>query len=303
MVKPAVKRKQVQHLVNSQMLSERRACGLIGVARSVVQYKSNRRSSDDRLRSRLKELAERYPRYGYLMLHAFLRAEGLVQNAKRTYRIYTEEGLQVRTKKRKKLPNIPRQPMALPSRQCERWSLDFVSDQLASGRRFRTLNIVDDFTRECVGQWVDTSISGHRLAVVLDHIGNQIGLPREIVLDNGPELTSKAMFLWSQKTGVKLNFIQPGKPIQNAFCESFNGTFRDNCLNQHWFTSLKEARLIIDEWRQHYNKERPHSSLGYIPPEAFAKQQNQLQAKRFQSAQENLRPLSAHLPVAEKGVA
>lgn len=299
MVKPAVKRKQVQHLVNSQMLSERRACGLIGVARSVVQYKSNRQSSDDALRTRLKELAERYPRYGYLMLHAFLRSEGLVQNAKRTYRIYTEVGLQVRTKKRKKLPNIPRQPMALPSRQTERWSLDFVSDQLATGRRFRTLNIVDNFTRECVGQWVDTSISGHRLVAVLDHLGQQIGLPREIVLDNGPELTSKAMFLWSQKTGVKLNFIQPGKPIQNAFCESFNGTFRDNCLNQYWFTSLRETRLIIEEWRQHYNKERPHSSLGYIPPEAFAKQQNLLQAKRFQSAT----PPSANLPVAEKAVA
>lgn len=236
------------------MLSERRACGLIGVARSVVQYKRTNPSNDDKLRSRLKKLAEQYPRYGYLMLHALLRTEGLVQNAKRTYRIYTEEGLQVRTKKRKKLPNIPRQPMALPSRQTERWSLDFVSDQLASGRRFRVLNIVDDFTRECVGQWVDTSISGYRLANVLDHLGQRFGLPSEIVLDNGPELTSKAMFLWSKKTGVKLNFIQPGKPVQNAFCESFNGKFRDNCLNQHWFTSLREARLIIEEWRQHYNE-------------------------------------------------
>ena len=294
MVKPAVRRKQVQHLVSGKMLSERRACGLVGISRSVAQYNSHRRC-DAALRLRLKELAERYPRYGYLMLHAFLKQEGLVQNAKRTYRLYTEEGLQVRTKKRRKLPNVPRQPMALPSRQTERWSLDFVSDQMATGRRFRTLNIVDDYTRECVGQLVDTSISGQRLAAFLDVLGNQYGLPREIVLDNGPELTSKAMFLWVQRTGVKLNFIQPGKPVQNAFCESFNGTFRDNCLNQHWFMSIKEARTVINEWRKHYNEERPHSSLGYQPPATFAK----LQASRFQSPPAP----SAILPVAEKAVA
>jgi len=210
-VKPARKRKQVQHLVNSQLLSERRACGLIGVSRSVVQYRSHRAANDDCLRQRLKELAEQYPRYGYLILHALLKGEGLVQNPKRTYRIYCEEQLQVRTKRRKRLPNIPRQPMALPSRRTERWSLDFVSDQLATGRRFRILNVIDDYTRECVGQIVDTSISGHRLSVFLDYLGEGQGLPREIILDNGPELTSKAMFLWSRKTGVKLNFIQPAR--------------------------------------------------------------------------------------------
>ena len=161
--------------------------------------------------------------------------------------------------------------------------------------RFRTLNIVDDYTRECVGQLVDTSISGQRLAAFLDTLGCQHGLPREIVLDNGPELTSKAMFLWSQKTGVKLNFIQPGKPVQNAFCESFNGTFLDNCLNQHWFMSLKEARTVINDWRRHYNAERPHSSLGYQPPATFAR----LQARRLQSPPAP----SANLPVAQKTVA
>ncbi len=161
------------------------------MTRSVVQYRSHRAANDDRLRQRLKELAEQYPRYGYLILHALLKGEGLVQNPKRTYRIYCEEQLQVRTKRRKRLPNIPRQPMALPSRRTERWSLDFVSDQLATGRRFRILNVIDDYTRECAGQIVDTSISGHRLSVFLDYLGESQGLPREIILDNGPELTSK----------------------------------------------------------------------------------------------------------------
>ena len=272
MVKPATKRCQLQHLVKSGLLSQRRACGLIGVSRSTAQYRSCR-PDGSHLRRRLKELAEQYPRYGCLMLHALLRREGLVQNSKRTYRLYTEERLQVRTKKRRKRRNMPRKPMLLPSRPIERWSLDFISDQLASGRRFRVLNIVDDFTRECVGQIVDTSISGWRLSRYLDEVASRHGLPREIVLDNvlyGPELTSKVMFLWSQKTGVKLSFIQPVKPIQNAFRESFNGTFRDNCLNQYWFINIPEARDVIERWRQHYNEERPHSSLNYTPPSIFA---------------------------------
>ncbi len=264
-----MKRRQVQHLVDAGLASERRACGLIGISRPVVQYQGVNRDDGD-LRARLKALAERYPRYGYLMLHALLRQEGLVVNAKRTYRLYCEEGLQVRTKKRRKLPLRPRRPMVLPSCTAERWSLDFMSDQMANGRRFRVLNIVDDFSRECVGQLVDTSISGERLASYLDTLSPR---PNAIVLDNGPELTSKAMFLWAQQTGVMLDFIQPGKPTQNAFVESFNGTFRDACLNQHWFTSLKDARETIAKWRKHYNEERPHSSLGYIPPKLFARRQ------------------------------
>lgn len=201
----------VQHLVSQGMLSERRACGLVRLSRSVARYVS-RRSGDEDLRKRLRALAERYPRYGYLMLHALLKTEGLVTNAKKTYRLYREEGLQVRTKKRKKLPRQPRVPLDVPTARNRRWSLDFVSDQLANGRRFRVLNIVDDFSRECSGQIVDFSISGARLARFLDELAVCHGLPREVVLDNGPELTSKAMFLWSQRTGVALRFIQPGKP-------------------------------------------------------------------------------------------
>jgi putative transposase len=250
--------------------SERRASRLSGLSRSAMRYES-RPNNDGVLTRELKTLAERYPRYGYLMLHAMLKHKGLVVNRKRTYRIYTELGLQVRTKKRKKLIR-PRVPMAVPTRSDERWSLDFVSDQLACGRRFRILNVVDDYSRELTGQFVDFSISGLRVARFLNELGQYRSLPKTLVCDNGTEFTSKAMFFWSKETGTKLHFIQPGKPTQNAFVESLNGKFRDSCLNQHWFKSLNDARHEIDQWRKHYNEVRPHSSLGYLPPIEFAKQ-------------------------------
>ena len=152
------------------------------------------------------------------------------------------------------------------------WSVDFVSDQLANGRRFRVFNVVDDFSRECLMQVVDFSIGGARLARELDRLAEQRPLPGRIVLDNGPELTSKAMFFWSKRTGVKLHFIQPGKPTQNAFVESFNGKFRDYCLDLHWFASLEDAREEIETWREHYNHVRPHRSLGKKPPAVFARE-------------------------------
>jgi len=162
--------------------------------------------------------------------------------------------------------------MVVPDRVNERWSMDFVSDQLANGRRFRVLNVVDDFSRECVLQVVDCSISGQRLARELDQLAEQRPLPRTIVCDNGPEFTSKAMFFWSKQSGMKLHFIQPGKPTQNAFVESFNGKFRDYCLNLHWFASLEDARSTINDWRHHYNHVRPHRSLDSKPPAVFAEE-------------------------------
>lgn len=267
-MKPSARKAAADSLMEAHGISERRACQVLQLHRSVLRYTHHPRD-DGALRERLKVLAALYPRYGYLMLHALLRREGLVVNRKRTYRLYTELGLQVRTQRRKKLVR-PRLAMALPGRANERWSLDFVSDQLACGRRFRVLNVVDDFTRECVGQLADLSISGARMARFLDELAQIRGLPKSIVCDNGTEMTSKAMFFWSRAKGVPLNFIQPGKPTQNAFVESFNGKFRDSCLNQHWFRSLTEARSIIDEWRVHYNEVRPHSSLGYQPPSVFA---------------------------------
>lgn len=268
MVRPAAKRHAVGHLLQTHGLSERRSCRLVNLSRTVNRYQ-RKPSKDEKLGNRLRTLAETYPRYGYPTLHSFVFQEGLVVNRKRTYRVYRELGLQVRAKRRKRLKR-PRIPMLVPNRVDMRWSLDFMSDQLANGRRFRVLNIVDDYSRECIGQIVDVSISGHQLSRLLDELLTYRCKPHSIVMDNGPELTSKAMFLWSQRTKVNLHFIQPGKPTQNAFVESFNGKFRDNCLNQYWFIDLDDARRTIAAWRKHYNEVRPHSSLGYLPPSVFA---------------------------------
>lgn len=267
MVTATQRRRAVEHLKNRRV-SERRACRLVGFSRSAAWYRPRGRN-DAALRARLRKLAEEYPRYGYPTLHGMLRLEGLVTNPKRTYRLYREEGLQVRTKRRKKLVR-PRIPMAVPDRANERWSMDFVSDQLATGRRLRVLNVVDDYTRECVLQLVDFSISGERVARAFDQLAASRPLPAVLVCDNGPEFTSKAMFFWARGECVKLHFIQPGKPTQNAFVESFNGKFRDYCLNLHWFASLDDARSTISDWRNHYNHVRPHRSLNQKPPAVFA---------------------------------
>jgi len=234
----------------------------VGLSRSVAWYRLQ--GHDDRaLRGQLKTLAEQYPRYGYPTLHDMLRAAGHVTNYKRTYRISRAEGLQVRTKRRRKLTR-PRVPMPVPDRGNQRWSMHFVSDQLANGRRFRVLNVVDDYSRECVLQILDFSISGKRLGGELSRLA--CPLPKMLVCDYGPEFTSKAMFLWAKQAGVTLYFIQTGKLTQNAFVESFNGKFREYCLNLHWFASLEDSRSTIEDWRTHYNHVRPHRSLGKKPP-------------------------------------
>ena len=269
MVKPSARRELVSHFQAQHDFGPRRARRLAGISRKAMRHRPVDRG-DEALKARLKVLGERYPRYGHLLLHAMLKAEGLVENRKRTYRLCTELGMQVRTRRRRKLVR-PRVPMSLPTRVDERWSMDFIHDQLSDGRRLRILNVVDDFSRACVGQLVDTSITGQRLARYLEELGAKRGLPRTIVLDNGPEMTSKAMFFWSQEAGVRLHFIQPGKPTRNAIVERFNGRFRDSCLNLHWFRDLHEAREIVSKWRTHYNTERPHSALGYQPPARFEK--------------------------------
>lgn len=209
MVKAASRRAVVAHLQRHHGLSQRRACALVGIGRVTVRRKLLRPERDRSLKQELRALAEQYPRYGYLMLHGLLRARKLVQNRKRTYRLYTELGLQVRTKRRKKL-HRPRVPLPVPGRPNERWSLDFVHDQLGNGRRFRVLNVVDDYLRTCVGQVVDTSISGARVARELDRMIEARGPPETIVMDNVPELTGKAMFFWARERRIKLHFIQPG---------------------------------------------------------------------------------------------
>jgi putative transposase len=253
-------------------LSARRVCRLTGWNRSSLQYESQPRD-DTALRERLRHWAALKPRWGVPILHDVLKAEGLVINRKRTERLYREEGLSLRRKLRRKLPRQARVPLPVPTAPDERWSMDFIHDQLSNGRRFRCLTLVDDFTRQCLALHVDTSIGGAGVVAVLERLALSRRLPKVITVDNGPEFTSKALHLWAQANRVALHHIQPGKPMQNAFIESFNGTFRDDCLNQHWFRSLAEARLLIEHWRsQDYNLIRPHSSIGRIPPNSFALQ-------------------------------
>ncbi len=205
------------------------------------------------------------------VLHVMLRREGWEINRKRVYRVYREMGLAVRRKKRKRVAQANRLPRVVPIAPNIQWSIDFMRDTLSSGRVFRTLNVVDDATRECLAIEVDTSLSGARTGRVLKRIAEKRGsYPSRIVLDNGPECTSKALDQWAYKRGVDLAFIRPGKPIENCFVESFNGRFRDECLNVHWFLSLDEARRRIETWRVAYNHVRPHSSLGYEPPSLVA---------------------------------
>jgi putative transposase len=249
--------------------SERRACGLLGISRSSCRYQP-RRPEENALRERLRELAAERRRFGYRRLAVLLRREGWGVNWKRVYRVYRQEHLQVGKRPRKRGVSQQRLPLALPSGPNERWSMDFVTDSLATGRCFRTLNVVDDYTRECLRIEVDTSLGGERVARVLEELWQQRGGPQVIVVDHGPEFTSQALDRWAYQRGVKLHFIAPGKPEQNAYVESFNGKFRDECLNEHWFGDLKEAREKIETWRQDYNQRRPHSALGYRTPEEFA---------------------------------
>lgn len=257
--------------IHSFGLSQRRTCRLTGWNRSSLQYQPKPKP-DEPLRQRLKELAAQHPRWGCPLLHDVLQAEGLVRNHKRTERLYREEQLSLRRKHRKKLPAAARVPLPAATRPNERWSMDFIHDQLSNGRRFRTLTIVDDFTRQCPALWTDYSIGGAGVVSVLDRLAKTHDLPTAITLDNGPEFTGKTLHDWARQHNVKLNFTAPGKPTQNAYIESFNGKFRNECLNEHWFTTLHEARLLIEHWRQQYNQIRPHSSLGRIPPNLFASQ-------------------------------
>jgi putative transposase len=250
-------------------LSQRRVCRLTGWNRSSLQYQSHD-GDDSALRERLRHWAALKPRWGSPILHDVLKAEGMVINHKRTERLYREEGLSLRRKLRRKLPAIARIPLPKASAPNDRWSMDFIHDQLSDGRRFRCFTLVDDFTRQCLALHADTSIGGSAVVALLQALSTSRGLPKTITTDNGPEFTGKAIHLWAQSAKVHLHHIQPGKPTQNAFIESFNGTFRDDCLNQHWFSSLAEARLLIEHWRIEYNHLRPHSSIGRIPPDAFA---------------------------------
>jgi len=250
-------------------LSQRKACTVATCNRKTFR-RVLQRTDDAVLLQRLHELAAERRRFGYRRLDIFLRRDGIIANHKRIYRVYAEANLQVRKRLKRRVAlgrgDVP-PAISMPN---ERWSLDFVHDTLQNSRRLKALNVVDDFTREALAIEVDTSISGARVSRVLDRIADERGLPKTIVMDNGTELTSLAMLAWAAKHRVQLHYIAPGKPTQNAFVESFNGKFRDECLNDNVFTSIAEAREIIERWRVDYNECRPHRSLGQMTPSAFA---------------------------------
>ena len=249
--------------------SQRHACALVGIAPKTYRYLS-KRPDDTAIRQRLRELASERRRFGYRRLHILLRREGVVLNWKKLYRLYREERLMVRKRGGRKRALGTRAPMAIPQDANQRWSLDFVSDALACSRKFRILAVVDDFSRECLALVVDNSLSGLRVARELDRLIESRGRPCMVVSDNGTELTSRTMLAWQQQHRVEWHYIAPGKPTQNGFIESFNGRLRDECLNEHLFTSLPEARRIIEAWRIDYNTRRPHSSLDGLTPTEFA---------------------------------
>ena len=241
--------------VREKNYSQRRACRLVGVHPKTYRY-ATKRSGDDELRRRRRELASQRRRFGYRRLGLMLERQGIKLSPKKLYRLYREERLTVRSGRKRALGT--RAPMTIPQDRNLRRSIDFVADTLVSGRRFRILTLVDDFTRECLGLVVDTSLTGLRVARELDRIAELRGYPGMIVSDNGTELTSNAILAWQQQRGVEWHYIAPGKPMQNGFVESFNGKLRDECLNEHLFANLKEAREIIEEWRTDYKRASQH---------------------------------------------
>ncbi len=269
MVGSQAKRDAVTHLLTAHQLGVTRAFGLIGISRSLYRYESTR-PDDKALTERLTTLAGQKRRYGYRRLHVLLYREGWRINRKRTYRVYHAAGLMVRRRKRKRIAGVERLDKVMAFAPNQSWSMDFVSDGLVDGRRLRCLNIVDDFTKECLAIEVDTSLPGRRVVGVLERLAESRGLPQSVTVDNGPEFVSKALDEWAYRQQLQLRFIEPGKPQQNAYIESFNGKFRDECLNEHWFLSMRHAREVIVAWRQEYNGERPHSALGYLTPNRFA---------------------------------
>jgi putative transposase len=254
--------------------SERRVCRLTGINRTFKRYQSNKPADDAAVTARLTELAGQHRRYGYKRLYILLRREGRRINHKRVYRLYKDAGLTIR-KRKKKCPTEKRGKPDIVKVANTRWSFDFVSDTLANGRRIRVLTVIDEATRECLALEADTSLTGARVVAVLNRIAYFRGSPSEVLTDNGPEFTGNALSAWTYEKGIRHIFIEPGKPVQNAYIESFNGKFREECLNGHWFKNLAEARKIVEVWRIEYNNVRPHSSLGNLTPAEYAAGLNQ----------------------------
>jgi putative transposase len=294
-----VKRKMVAEVMSAHHLSQRRACGLIGITRRSLR----REPAQDRnheLRQRLKALAEERRRWGCPLLYRVIRREGFAVNHKRVERMYREEGLSLRRRRRRKRLSHLRVVRERPQALNHTWAVDFVHDGLFNGRRFRMLTVIDEWSRECLAVEVDTSLTGERVARVLERLCALRSLPVVIQSDNGPEFRGRVMDEWAYASGVRLQFIEPGKPIQNDFIESFNSRLREECLNEQVFVSLDDARRKIEQWRMQYNCERPHSSLGYLAPAEFAASNGQI---RSETAARTARPAKGMLADALHGAA
>lgn len=252
-------------------VSERRACRLISLPRSTHRYTRVQTSDDEAIKEQMQILAARWKRFGYRRINTMLAREGTVINHKRAYRLYKEAGLTLKRKAKRRtyekrgMPD--REHLLAPN---DRWSMDFVSDTTCTGKRFRVFTLIDEVTRKCLALEVDTSISGQQVTRYLNKAILFYGRPKEILSDNGPEFTSNAMNEWSYNRSIDHVFVDPGKPMQNGYIESFNGKLRDECLNQNWFQNISHAREIITRWREEYNYDRPHSALGNQTPQEYA---------------------------------
>jgi putative transposase len=260
----------VRYLRTHYPVSDRRACRAIQLARSVWHYRSVR-PDQTALRRRIRDIAETRVRYGYKRVYIMLRRDGVKVNHKRVYRLYSEEGLTLRAKRPRRHVSAAHRhpPRTLPRAPGHTLSMDFVADQLEDGRRFRMLTVVDVFTRECLAIEAGQKLSGEDVVSVLNQLRKQHGTPKRIFCDNGSEFSGRLLDLWAYTHRLQLEFSRPGKPTDNAHIESFNGSFRDECLNVHWFSTLADAKVKIEAWRQHYNTSRPHKSLGYLTPLKF----------------------------------
>lgn len=257
-------------MIEQHHLSERHACRLVGLSRDSYRHPPQPSEVNASLSEQIRQMALVRRRFGYRRIHDMLREQFPGVNHKRIYRLYRQANLTVKKRRKAKRPAQERVPLQLARNINEVLSMDFVSDSLSSGRRIKCLTVVDDFSKESVDITVDYGISGQYVTRVLDQVARFRGYPAAVRTDNGPEFTSRAFLAWTYKNGIRHILIEPGKPMQNGYIESFNGKFRDECLNEHWFTSLAQARQVIADWRRDYNQVRPHSSCGRIPPAQFA---------------------------------
>ena len=262
-------------------LTERHALKVVRMSASALRYQP-RPDGNAELRQEIVAMAQRHRRYGAPMIYLKLRQAGQRVNHKRVARLYALERLQVRRRRRKKIPLADRQPLIRPGAANEVWSMDFVFDRVASGRALKCLAIVDDATHEAIAVMPEHAIGGEYLTRLLDEVCERRGQPSIIRTDNGKEFTGRAMLTWAHRRGIALRLIEPGKPTQNAYIESFNGRLRDECLNEHWFVSLNHAKAVIRAWVKEYNEERPKKTLGGLTPAAYARQ---LAAKALPSTQ------------------